>query len=215
MIKCVDLDVGYDGKKILSGLNFELNDGDYLCVVGENGSGKTTLIKTILGLVPLLGGSIYGLNKNDVGYLPQISDIQKDFPATVEEVVLSGCKNSFPFYSKREKELARINMDKTGVSNLLKCSFNELSGGQRQRVLLARALCASKKILLLDEPVAGLDPKATVMMYETIYRLNKDDGLTVVMITHDLDKSLEYASHILDIGSKVFFGTRDEYSCMK
>lgn len=197
-IKCIDLDIGYDGKTVVSGLNFEINDGDYLCVVGENGSGKTTLMKTLLGLIPLLGGSIQGLNKNDIGYLPQISDIQKDFPATVEEVVLSGTKKLF--YRKKEKDLMMFNLERLNITNLSKCKFSELSGGQRQRVLLARALCASKKILLLDEPVSGLDPKATAMMYEIIDKLNKEDGKTIIMISHDLNGSLKYASNVLNIG---------------
>lgn len=199
-IKCIDLDIGYDGKTVVSGLNIKINDGDYLCIVGENGSGKTTLMKTLLGLIPLLGGSIQGLNKNDIGYLPQISDIQKDFPATVEEVVLSGTKKLF--YRKKEKDLMRFNLERLNIANLSKCKFSELSGGQRQRVLLARALCASKKILLLDEPVSGLDPKATAMMYEIINKLNKEDGMTIIMISHDLNGSLKYASNVLNVGEK-------------
>ncbi|MCI6696181.1 MAG: ATP-binding cassette domain-containing protein [Solobacterium sp.] len=197
-IKCIDLDIGYDGKAVVSGLNLKINDGDYLCIVGENGSGKTTLMKTLLGLIPLLGGSIQGLNKNDIGYLPQISGIQKDFPATVEEVVLSGTKKLF--YRKKEKDLMRFNLERLNIANLSKCKFSELSGGQRQRVLLARALCASKKILLLDEPVSGLDPKATAMMYEIINKLNKEDGMTIIMISHDLNGSLKYASNVLNVG---------------
>lgn len=197
-IKCIDLDIGYDGKAVVSGLNLKINDGDYLCIVGENGSGKTTLMKTLLGLIPLLGGSIQGLNKNDIGYLPQISDIQKDFPTTVEEVVLSGTKKLF--YRKKEKDLMMFNLERLNITNLSKCKFSELSGGQRQRVLLARALCASKKILLLDEPVSGLDPKATAMMYEIIDKLNKEDGMTIIMISHDLNGSLKYASNVLNIG---------------
>lgn len=199
-IKCIDLDIGYDGKAVVSGLNLKINDGDYLCIVGENGSGKTTLMKTLLGLIPLLGGSIQGLNKNDIGYLPQISGIQKDFPATVEEVVLSGTKKLF--YRKKEKDLMRFNLERLNIANLSKCNFSELSGGQRQRVLLARALCASKKILLLDEPVSGLDPKATAMMYEIINKLNKEDGMTIIMISHDLNGSLKYASNVLNVGEK-------------
>lgn len=199
-IKCIDLDIGYDGKTVVSGLNLKINDGDYLCIVGENGSGKTTLMKTLLGLIPLLGGSIQGLNKNDIGYLPQISDIQKDFPATVEEVVLSGTKKLF--YRKKEKDLMRFNLERLNIANLSKCKFSELSGGQRQRVLLARALCASKKILLLDEPVSGLDPKATAMMYEIINKLNKEDGMTIIMISHDFNGSLKYASNVLNVGEK-------------
>lgn len=199
-IKCIDLDIGYDGKTVVSDLNLKINDGDYLCIVGENGSGKTTLMKTLLGLIPLLGGSIQGLNKNDIGYLPQISDIQKDFPATVEEVVLSGTKKLF--YRKKEKDLMMFNLERLNITNLSKCKFSELSGGQRQRVLLARALCASKKILLLDEPVSGLDPKATAMMYEIINKLNKEDGMTIIMISHDLNGSLKYASNVLNVGEK-------------
>ena len=199
-ITCKDLVLGYEGTAVTDPISFEVNKGDYLCIVGENGSGKTTLMKTLLGLIPLLGGSIQGLNKNDIGYLPQISDIQKDFPATVEEVVLSGTKKLF--YRKKEKDLMRFNLERLNIANLSKCKFSELSGGQRQRVLLARALCASKKILLLDEPVSGLDPKATAMMYETINKLNKEDGMTIIMISHDLNGSLKYASSVLNVGEK-------------
>lgn len=211
---CRDLCLGYDGREILHNLNMEINAGDYLCVIGENGSGKSTWMKTVLGLQAPLSGSVLtgdGLLRREIGYLPQQTAVQKDFPAAVWEVVLSGCQGSCglrPFYSKEEKKRAAENMEKMGVAGLAKRCFRELSGGQQQRVLLARALCATKKMLLLDEPVSGLDPKAAAEMYGLIAELNRE-GTTVVMISHDLGAALTCASHILHIGSRVFFGTKE------
>ena len=212
-----DLSFGYDSHAIISNLNFTVNAGDYLCIVGENGSGKTTLMKTLLGLREPLSGQIIpgdGLKPNEIGYLPQQTVVQKDFPASVREIVLSGClgHDGFrPFYNKADKALAARSMERMNITDLSRRCYRELSGGQQQRVLLARALCATEKILLLDEPVAGLDPKVTAEMYELIESLNKADGVTVIMISHDVDKALQYASHILHIGSDIFFGTKDEF----
>lgn len=211
-----DLSLGYDGKVILSDLNFKIEKGDYLCVVGENGSGKSTFMKTLLGLQPQLGGTITfddGLKKNEIGYLPQQTVVQKDFPASVEEIVLSGCQGCMglrPFYRKEEKQLAKENMEKMEVTSLAKRCYRELSGGQQQRVLLARALCATRKLLLLDEPVSGLDPKVTAQMYELIERLNQE-GITIIMISHDIAAALKYAPHILHVDKKIFFGSKEEY----
>ena len=216
-LTCQNLTVGYDGRTVLQGLNFEVNPGDYLCIVGENGSGKSTLMKTILGLQAPIGGRILtgdGLRKNEIGYLPQQTQAQKDFPASVREIVLSGCQGrcgSRPFYSKEEKRLAEENIGKMGIGSLTKRCYRELSGGQQQRVLLARALCATRKMLLLDEPVSGLDPRVTAEMYGLIERLNREEGITVMMISHDISAALKYASHILHIGDSVFFGTKADY----
>lgn len=216
-LTCQNLSVGYDGRPVLQGLNFEASAGDYLCIVGENGSGKSTLMKTILGLQAPISGTILtgdGLRKNEIGYLPQQTQVQKDFPASVKEIVLSGCQGRCgrrPFYSKKEKRLAADAMDKMRISQLAGRCYRELSGGQQQRVLLARALCATRKMLLLDEPVSGLDPKVTVEMYELIESLNQEDGITVIMISHDLSAALRYASHILHIDDSVFFGTTADY----
>ncbi len=216
-LTCQNLTVGYDGRTVLQGLNFEVNPGDYLCIVGENGSGKSTLMKTILGLQAPIGGRILtgdGLRKNEIGYLPQQTQAQKDFPASVREIVLSGCQGrcgSRPFYSKEEKRLAEENIGKMGIGSLTKRCYRELSGGQQQRVLLARALCATRKMLLLDEPVSGLDPRVTAEMYGLIERLNREEGITVMMISHDISAALRYASHILHIGDSVFFGTKADY----
>lgn len=210
---CRGLCLGYDGKEIIHGLDFSVSKGDYLCIVGENGSGKSTLMKTLLGLQPAISGSIETPEQNKIGYLPQQTVVQKDFPATVREVVLSGCQSRCglrPYYNKEEKSLAADNMELMGLTPLKNRCFRELSGGQQQRVLLARALCAAKELLLLDEPVSGLDPKVTAEMYELIKRLN-DDGVTVIMISHDIGAALTYASHILHIGKTVFFGTKEEY----
>lgn len=216
-LTCQKLCVGYDGRPVLQDLDFEAFAGDYLCIVGENGSGKSTLMKTILGLQTPISGSILtgdGLRKNEIGYLPQQTQVQKDFPASVREIVLSGCQGrcgSRPFYNGEEKKLAADAMEKMQVASLAKRCYRTLSGGQQQRVLLARALCATRKMLLLDEPVSGLDPKVTAEMYALIQKLNYEDGITVVMISHDLNAALQYASHILHIGDTVFFGTKAAY----
>ncbi len=214
---CRNLSLGYDGKEIINNLSFFVHAGEYLCIIGENGSGKTTLMKTLLGLHKPIGGTVEmgdGLRQNEIGYLPQQTVVQKDFPASVYEIVLSGCQGrcgSRPFYSKEEKTLAREAMEKMNISQLHKRCYRELSGGQQQRVLLARALCATGKLLLLDEPVSGLDPKVTLEMYQLIEELNQKDGITVIMISHDLHAAITYASHILYIGKEIFYGTKDTY----
>ena len=215
-ITCEKLTVGYEGVPVVSGLDFAVNQGDYLCIVGENGSGKTTLMRTVLGLQKPLRGKILfgdGLHANEIGYLPQQTSMQKDFPATVREVVLSGCQARLgrrAFYSKADKALAKQNMDRMEISGLAGRCYRELSGGQQQRVLLARALCATRKLLFLDEPVSGLDPKVTEEMYSLIASLHRE-GITVIMVTHDLPAAMQYATGILHIGEPVFFGTREEY----
>ncbi len=216
LLEVKDLTLGYENVAIIEELNFSVNEGDYLCIVGENGSGKTTLMKTLLHLRdPLSGEIIYGdgMQKNEIGYLPQQTIVQRDFPASVKEIVLSGCQGKLglrPFYNKEEKELAVRNMEKMGITDLADRCYRELSGGQQQRVLLARALCATGKIILLDEPVSGLDSKVTAEMYSLIKDLN-DEGITVIMISHDMEAAIRYASHILHIGDDVFFGTKEEY----
>ncbi|MBR4336014.1 MAG: ABC transporter ATP-binding protein [Clostridia bacterium] len=217
LLTCRDLSLGYDGREIVHGLNFTVEPGDYLCVVGENGSGKSTLMKTILGLLSPLSGEIAfgdGLKRNEIGYLPQQTEVQKDFPASVREIVLSGCQNRMgarPFYGKAEKAIALENMKKMELEELADRCYRELSGGQQQRVLLARALCATKRMLVLDEPVTGLDPVVTKEMYELIARLNREDGITVVMISHDIAAAMKYAKRILHLSENVFFGSTEEY----
>ncbi|MBO4767796.1 MAG: metal ABC transporter ATP-binding protein [Lachnospiraceae bacterium] len=211
-----NLSLGYDNRTIVADLNFVVNQGDYLCIVGENGSGKSTLMKTLLHLQAPVGGTILtgdGLKKNEIGYLPQQTMVQKDFPASVIEIVLSGCqarRGLRPFYSREDKALAEENLKRLRIADLAKRCYRELSGGQQQRVLLARALCATRKVLLLDEPVSGLDPKVTAEMYEMIAQLNRE-GITIIMITHDIAAAAAYASHILHIGNTVFYGTKEEY----
>ncbi len=217
LLVCESVTFGYDGRAVLSDISFEVNQGDYLCIVGENGSGKTTLMKTILGLQKPMSGRIVfgeGLSQTEIGYLPQQTAVQKDFPATVREIVLSGCQarsGRRPFYSKEEKQLARRNMERMSLTDLSTRCYRELSGGQQQRVLLARALCATRKMLVLDEPVAGLDPKVTAEMYALIRHLNRDDGITVIMVSHDLAAATREATHILHVGSELFFGTKEVY----
>ena len=217
LLACKDLTIGYEGVPVLEKLNFEVNAGNYLYIVGENGSGKSTLMKTILGLTQPLSGRVTtggGLKRSEIGYLTQQTAVQKDFPASVREVVLSGCLNRMglrPFYSRAEKDRAAHSMERLGLTGLAGKCYRELSGGQQQRVLLARALCATQKLLMLDEPVTGLDPNATAGMYDLIASLN-GEGVTVVMISHDLSAAERHASHILHLtGHGWFFGTREEY----
>ena len=217
-IEVKNVALGYEGKNVVEKLNFSIDRGDYLCIVGENGSGKSTLIKALTGLKKPNAGEIItvdGFSLNEIGYLPQQTIVQKDFPASVREIVRSGCiaRCGFrPFYSKEEKALANESMRKLDILNLAGRCYRELSGGQQQRVLLARALCATKKMLLLDEPVAGLDPLVTAEMYELIDSLNKDDGITVIMVSHDIASAVKYASKILHLSRQpLFFGTTEEY----
>ena len=216
LLTCDHVTLGYDGRAVLSGLHFEVNPGDYLCIVGENGSGKSTLMKTLLGLQKPLDGTISlggGLIRSEIGYLPQQTAAQKDFPATVREIVLSGCLarcGKRPFYTRAEKQLAAKNMEYLHLGGLAARCYRELSGGQQQRVLLARALCATRKLLLLDEPVSGLDPRATAEMYELIEELNRE-GITILMLSHDMHYALRRASHILQIGRDWFYGSKADY----
>lgn len=218
LIECKNLSAGYEGQTVINDLSFNIQSGDYLCIIGENGSGKSTLMKVILGLKkPMSGEIIFGgdLKQNQIGYLPQQTAAQKDFPATVKEVVLSGClgkKGMKPFYDHQDKQRAADNMEILGITKLSKKSYRNLSGGQQQRVLLARALCATEKLLLLDEPVSGLDPNVTAEMYEIISRLNKEQGVTIIMISHDLQSALKYGNRILRMDSEgYFFGSKEEY----
>ena len=211
-----NLEVGYEKKTITDPISFKVDRQDYLCIVGENGAGKSTLMKTLLGLIKPVAGEIEfgdGLKANEIGYLPQQTVVQRDFPASVKEIVLSGCQARAglrPFYNKEEKKLAEENMERMGISSLAGSCYRELSGGQQQRVLLARALCATRKVLLLDEPVSGLDPKVTADMYELINGLNRE-GITIIMISHDIAAAVRYATHILHIGANLFYGSREEY----
>ena len=219
IFECKDVTLGYENKVVAKNLNFKIDQGDYLCVVGENGTGKSTLIKTLLGLIKPLNGeviaNVQGKNHKGVGYLPQQTQAQKDFPASVWEVVLSGVLNNdhrCPFYNKKDKAEAEKNMEKLNILDLKKRCYRELSGGQQPRVLLARALCATDSVLILDEPVTGLDPAASMELYETIKDLNKKENVTIIMVSHDIKNALNYATHILHLEQENdFFGTVEEY----
>lgn len=217
LIKCEDLNFYYDKHQAVRNVSFSVHEGDYLCIVGENGSGKSTLLKGLLGLKSPSSGSILfnGIKQAQIGYLPQQNPVQHDFPASVFEVVLSGClstKGLKPFYGRKDKQKANENIEKLGIENLSKISYRDLSGGQQQRVLLARALCATEKLLLLDEPVSGLDPVVTSELYQLIEKLNKEHGVTIIMISHDILSSIRYANVILHMDtSSRFFGSVKEY----
>ena len=217
-LNCKNVSLGYEGTVITKNLNFSVNRGDYLCIVGENGSGKSTLVKTLLQLRSPLSGSITlgdGLLQREIGYLPQQTIVQRDFPASAMEIVLSGCLSRCgmrPFFNKKEKLLAYKTMKRLGISDLKNKCYRNLSGGQQQRVLLARALCATGKMLLLDEPVTGLDPKASAEMYELVANINREDGITIIMVSHDIAAAVKYASHILHLGQEpLFFGKKEDY----
>lgn len=217
LLTCKDLSVGYDSKVLVGNLNFSVMEGNYICIVGENGAGKSTLLKTILGLIKAKSGEIIlkdGMTQQQIGYLPQQTHVQKDFPASVEEIVLSGFSGKMgfnSFYSKEDKNLADVNMEKMNIYDLKKSSFRKLSGGQQQRVLLARALCATEKLIVLDEPTAGVDFQTTHSLYKIINDLNKNEGISILMITHDIDVALKYASHILHVGKEAFYGKKEDY----
>ena len=216
-ITCRNLSFAYDGETVLSDIKFSLDAGAYLCIVGENGSGKSTLMRGILGLKQPSKGEIVfdDLKPTEIGYLPQQTQIQRDFPASVREVVLSGRLNSMRgrlFYNAEDKAAAAENMERLGIDDIDDRCYLELSGGQQQRVLLARAMCATKKLLLLDEPVTGLDPVAANEMYNLIKLVNLCDNTSVIMISHDIHAAVRYATHILHLGrSQLFFGTTAQY----
>ncbi len=218
IVRVKNLSVNYDGKKILENISFDVEENDFIVIFGENGSGKSTLVKTLLSLkAPAAGEIVFadGMKKTQIGYLPQLSQAQKDFPASVGEVVLSGCINKLglrPFYGKALRTRARENMRLLGTEELYGECFRNLSGGQQQRVLLARALCAAQRLLVLDEPVSGLDPAATVDFYDAICKINSM-GTAVIMVSHDVHSALSVAKHVLHIGNReaLFFGTPREY----
>ncbi len=213
ILDCRDVSFAYDGKTVISNINFIVNDGDYLCIVGENGSGKSTLLKGILRLKSPEGGKInFGFSRNDVGYLPQQNLHHRDFPASVYEVIMSGSVSKMKlFHTSEDKRKAIEKMEKVRISELKNKSFKELSGGQMQRTLLARALMSAEKVLVLDEPVSGLDPIASEEMYSLISDLN-NRGMSVIMVSHDINQAVKYATHILHLGKQqLFFGTKEEY----
>ncbi|MCQ2417611.1 MAG: metal ABC transporter ATP-binding protein [Oscillospiraceae bacterium] len=217
-ITCKDITLRYDALVVQEKLSFEVNKGDYLCIVGENGSGKSTLMKCLLGLKQVDSGTLSygdGLKKNEIGYLPQQSQIQRSFPASVREVVLSGCLNHriiHPFYSKAEKQRAAEQMECLNITALADRSYRELSGGQQQRVLLARALCATQKLLILDEPLTGLDPLVATELYSILQHIHDAHGITIIMVTHDVECAVRHAKSILHIGKKEsFFGSSEAY----
>lgn len=218
IIKCEHTDFGYENHDAVIDLNLEIYQGDYLCVVGENGSGKSTLIKGMLGLLKPTGGSLSvadELKRGGIGYLPQQTAAQKDFPATVQEVVLSGTlsrRGNRPFYSRAERKLAAHNLERLGIEHLKQKCYRELSGGQQQRVLIARALCATEQLLILDEPITGLDPSAIQDFYHLIKKLNKEDGITIIMVSHDIGNVISQANKILHLHRRVVFcGTAEAY----
>ena len=217
LITCKNLSVAYENKTVLNDVTFEINNGDYICIVGENGSGKSTLVKTLVGVIPFKAGHLHYLNikNNQIGYLPQQSNTNPDFPATVFEVVLSGClskKGFLPFYTKKLKNIAEKNLEIIGMSEFKNHPFSELSGGQKQRVLLSRALCAGEKLLVLDEPVTGLDPIVTNEFYQLISKLNKELNISIIMVSHDIATAVKYAKKILHLNHYAeFFGTTEEY----
>jgi zinc transport system ATP-binding protein len=217
LLSCQNTAFGYDGAIVVSELDFTVEKGDYLCIVGENGSGKSTLVKGILHLIhPMRGRLNTNIKRNEIGYLSQQTALQKDFPAGVSEIVLSGNLSKMgarPFYSRKEKEITATNMERLGIAGLKDCCYRELSGGQQRRVLIARALCASSKMLVLDEPAASLDPLVISDLYNLLKTINQTLNITIIMVSHDINAAVKYAKHILHIKNKqLFFGSSDKYS---
>ncbi|NPV91293.1 MAG: metal ABC transporter ATP-binding protein [Firmicutes bacterium] len=218
VISCKNLSVKYDSAFAVKNVAFDLEPGDYLCVVGENGSGKSTLMKGILGLLKPADGQIIfnGVKQTEIGYLPQQTVVQKDFPASVFEVVLSGRLNRhgvLAFYSKQDRDSAHKNMTRLGIESLKKKSYRDLSGGQQQRVLLARALCAAEKLLVLDEPDSGLDPMVAAEMYALLQKLNRETGIAIIMISHDIKSAVKYGNKILHLQTvPLFYGSTWQYA---
>ncbi len=210
LVDCRNVRLGYASRLVASCPDFTVGAGDFLAVIGPNGSGKTTLLKTVAGLIRPLSGSMgipAEVSRGGIGYLPQAKEVQRDFPASVTEVVESGCqtlRGMRPFYSRKERKMVLDAIDRFGIGNLAQRSFRELSGGQRQRVLLARALCAPRKLLLLDEPLTGLDPDAQTELHGLLGEVKKS-GLAVMMVTHDLSPAFRLATHVLTLGDGARF----------
>ena len=218
LLKCEHVDFGYENYDVVKDVSLEICQGDYLCIVGENGSGKSTLMKGLLGLLKPTGGSLMvsdDLKRSGIGYLPQQTPAQKDFPATVQEVVISGClgkRGNRPFYSKKERETAAVNMERLGITDLRKSCYQDLSGGQKQRTLIARALCATDRLLILDEPITGLDPSTTQDFYRVIRHLNREEQVAVLMVSHDIQNIVAQANKILHLKQSVlFYGSVEDY----
>jgi len=218
LLKCEHVDFGYENQDVVIDVSLEVSTGDYICIVGENGSGKSTLMKGILGLLKPTEGKIEiseELKKAGIGYLPQQTAAQKDFPATVFEVVISGClgkRGNRPFYSPKEKQTALSNLERLGIADLKKSCFRDLSGGQKQRALIARALCATDKLLILDEPITGLDPSAIQDFYNIIRKLNREEQVAILMVSHDMANIVRQAGKILHLQQKaLFWGTVQDY----
>lgn len=218
LLKCEHVDFGYENYDVVKDVTMEINEGDYLCIVGENGSGKSTLMKGLLGLLKPTGGTITlsdDLKRSGIGYLPQQTPAQKDFPATVQEVVISGClgkRRNRPFYSAKERKTADMNMERLGIMELKKSCYRDLSGGQKQRALIARALCATDRLLILDEPITGLDPSTTQDFYHVIRHLNRDGHVAVLMVSHDIQNIVSQANKILHLKQSVlFYGSVEDY----
>jgi len=218
LLECKNVSIGYNDKAICKDISFTIEKGEYVCIVGENGCGKSTLLKTILGLTKQVSGKIKfdnNFNKTQIGYLPQQSEMQRDFPAVVKEIVMSGFINKMglrPFYNKSEKEKALKLMSQLNIIDHKNKSYKDLSGGQQQKVLLARALCATDELLVLDEPTNGLDMRSIKAFYDTIYRLNSENGITILMVTHNLDKVIDKVTKIIYLkNTQVFCGSKEEF----
>jgi len=213
-IECKNMSIGYSNKTILRNLNFEINQGEYIFILGDNGVGKTTLLKTLLGLIPPLKGDIIydqSVKKTSIGYIPQKSKIQQEFPASVYEIVISGCVNNLkwkPFYTKKDKEQVATAMKLLNITHLARRPFRELSGGQQQRVLLARAFCATDKILVLDEPFVGLDNYSTNQLQKSLTRINKELGVTIVIVSHYIEESLKMCNKVIVLSEN------NTYTCL-
>lgn len=215
-----DLNFNYGKIKILKDINFELDKGDYLGIIGANGSGKTTLIKVLLGLLqPSSGTVVYHQNileDNALGYVPQktFGDHQ-NFPATVKEIVRTGLlanKGFLKQYNDEDNKKVVEILNRLNLCDLKNRKINKLSGGQQQRVLLARSLVSNPRVLILDEPTSALDPEVREDFYQLLETVNKS-GVTIILISHDLQSIEPYLNKVLLLDRKIlFFGNPKDFN---
>ncbi len=206
VLEIEQLKVSYANHVALENINLEIKDGEYVCLIGENGSGKSTLVKTIVGLLkPEEGRVNLNILLDEVAYLSQTNLKDLDFPATSKEIIMSGVQKhrKLPFYTKKDKEIYKDIIKKLKIEEIQNRRIGDLSGGQKQRVLIARALIREPKLLILDEPATGLDYNITKEVYKILEELNKNNKMTIIMATHDIDEINEIKPRIIYLGKTI------------
>jgi len=212
IIEIKNLSFSYDKQTILENINLKVEENDFLAIIGPNGGGKSTLLKLILGIIPIKDGSIHTFgaypkkNLEKIGYVPQNTNVNTDFPIKVIEVVLMGhigTKRPLFGYAEEEKLCALGALAQVGMEAYANARIGSLSGGQRQRVMIARALCAHPKILILDEPTASIDVEGQRQIYELLKRLN--EYITIIVVSHDISVIMQYANKVVHINKTLSY----------